>query len=545
MAGNVLDRLIGYVSPRRGANRLANRRKIELIDEFRKYEAASQGRRLKNWRAPATSADVEISTELPRLRNRARDLVRNNAIATAIITKHADYIVGSGIMPRFKTGTPSLDEILNNAFDGWAKQCDPEGVMDYYGKQYQACREMVEGGEAFVRKRLRRADDMLIPLQLQTLESDLCDVQKNEQKGKGSIRNGIEYDGIGRRRGYYIYDDHPGSGSTKSSEAKFVKADQIAHLFDPQRTQNRGVPWLTPVMVEIRDLHEYNQTELIRKKIEACNVAVVLSDDGQQDPLGVSDSGDGISTLTDANGQRIERFEPGMVVYAKNSKDVRFNTPAVSQGMEAYIRTCERRISAGARIPYQIVCADSSQSNFASGKLDILTYQRFVENFQWHYFIPQWCEPTAKWFLEAAVLAGMLSIDAVVEILWNPPEFASIDRLDDAKADLLEVRIGKRTPQEMIAKTGRDPQKVLQEFAEWNAQLDDLSITLDSDPRKMSLNGQIQLSPDAGAADVAGGSPNAPKVDVKPAAGKVKKPPAKPSGSAPKAAVKPGPAKSK
>jgi len=494
---NILDKVIGFIDPKAGAARAAYRARIEVIEGVRKYEAASQGRRLRNWQAPATDANIELAAELPRLRNRSRDLRRNNALAAAIVSKHADYLVGSGIKPTFKLeGSPDRAFELQNAFDLWAAQSDPEGRMDYYGQQHAAAQQMVEGGEAFARQRVRRTDDpLLVPMQIQILESDLVDIAKTETSGRNIIYNGIEYDKVGRRRGYYVFEDHPGSGRLRQTEPKFIRADQMVHLYEPQRTQNRGAPWLSPVMVDLRELQEYNQAELVRKKIESCNVAVVLDgDDAAEDPLG--EVGDG--TITDANGNPIERFEPGMILYARGGRDVRFNTPAISAGIEAYIRTRQRDICAGARIPYELATGDYSNANFASGKLGILAYQRFVTNFQWNFLIPQFCQPTIRWFLNAAVISGIISEDEAltVKVTWDPPEFESIDRLEDAKADLAEVRMGKRSLKEIVSKTGRNIEDVVKEFAEVNSLLDADAVVLDSDPRKMSGAGQLHNATD-------------------------------------------------
>ena len=47
----------------------------------RSYEGARVGRRTEGWVVAGTSANAEIGTALARLRDRSRDLVRNNAYA--------------------------------------------------------------------------------------------------------------------------------------------------------------------------------------------------------------------------------------------------------------------------------------------------------------------------------------------------------------------------------------------------------------------------------------------------------------------------------
>jgi len=50
-----------------------------------------------------------------------------------------------------------------------------------------------------------------------------------------------------------------------------VPAEQILHSYRVLRPgQIRGVPWLSPVMMALRDLDDYADAERVRKKIEAC-----------------------------------------------------------------------------------------------------------------------------------------------------------------------------------------------------------------------------------------------------------------------------------
>ncbi|MGE1157090.1 hypothetical protein, partial [Pseudomonas kitaguniensis] len=97
-------------------------------------------------------------------------------------------------------------------------------------------------------------------------------------------------------------------------------------------------------------------------------------------------------------------------------------------------------------------------------------------------------------------LASKLPLNVKVTIEWTMPEVESITRLDDARADLLEVRMGKRSMPEIISKTGRDPALVLKETDEWTQKVDktETKLVFDSDPRKVSINGQAQMSESGG-----------------------------------------------
>ncbi len=98
-----------------------------------------------------------------------------------------------------------------------------------------------------------------------------------------------------------------------------VPADSVIHLFKRDRVQQRGVPWGAPVMRALRDLDDWTNAELVRKKTEACLVGIVM---------GADEADQGVApAVVDADGKTIEQFEPGLIAYARGGKDIKFNQP--------------------------------------------------------------------------------------------------------------------------------------------------------------------------------------------------------------------------
>src|SRR6056297_4355921 len=169
-----LDRAIASVARRMATRRVLARQAFEGL--ARSYEGAARGRRTDGWHAPGSSADAEIGRAGALLRDRMRDLVRNNPHAAKAVSVLVNNIVGAGVMPRAASGDAALDRRVDALFARWAAGADADGQLDFYGLQTLICREMVEAGEVLLRRRLRRASDGLpVPLQLQVLEADLLD----------------------------------------------------------------------------------------------------------------------------------------------------------------------------------------------------------------------------------------------------------------------------------------------------------------------------------------------------------------------------------
>ena len=93
MSANWFDRAIASVAPRAAARRVLARQAFETLT--RGYDGAAKGRRTDGWRAPGSSADAEIGVAGALLRDRMRDLVRNNPHAAKAVAVLVNAYVGA------------------------------------------------------------------------------------------------------------------------------------------------------------------------------------------------------------------------------------------------------------------------------------------------------------------------------------------------------------------------------------------------------------------------------------------------------------------
>ena len=496
MKQNILDRAIGWIAPAAGVRRFRQRAAIEVMK--RGYDGASRDRLRYGWRTAGTSADTEIANAGALLRDRSRDLTRNNPYAANALAVLVTHAVGAGIVPRSK------DKKVNALFAEWAKQCDADGHSDFFGIQSLAVREMLEADTGMVRKRRRRAEDGLaVPLQLQLLEIDHLDTAKNgDLTGSKRASYGIEYDSIGKTTAYWLFPQHPGNvalWSSTSLESKPIPAEDIAFAFDKMRAgQTQGVPWGTPAVTSLYDLQTYEQAELIRKKLEACMVGVVTGDD--ESSIGIPVDAETSPGVYNADGEIVEKFEPGMIYHARGGKDIKFTQPANTATYDSYKTSMLHTIAAGYRVPHALVSGRLDKVNYSSSKVGLETYKRTIEDLQWRVIIPMICQPMWDWFCEAAYFAGKIK-SRKVAVEWSPPRFPSADEAKDISARVTAVRGGLLNPMVAIAETGYTPDEVIAGYVEWNALLDKHGLIFDTDPRRMSQAGQTQQEPGDGAPD--------------------------------------------
>lgn len=500
---NALERAIEAVFP----SWAANRAKARLL--ARHYESASVGRRTDGWSRRGTDANAAASgNALFYLRAQARDLVRNNPWARRGLNRITSNTVGWGIRPK-ATGRGA--ERAQDLFRRWGEttDCDADERLTFFGLQRLVMRTVVEAGEVLVRRRPRRSSDGLaVPLQLQVLEPDYLDTGRDAIVGQagGPIIQGIEFDRVGTRVAYWLFDEHPGGARLTNLTSRRVPAENILHVYNVERAgQVRGASWFAPVDVRLHDLAEFEDATLMKQKIAACMAAFVTDLDGSGVALGESG--------TDrASDQPTDTFEPGMIMNLPPGKQVTVANPPVASDYQGFATSQLRAVAAGLGVTYEDLTGDYSQVNYSSARMGRTTHMRDVEDWRWNMLIPQFCAPAWAWMVEMANIAGADLEVAPAE--WTPPPMPMLDPGAEADAYSKMVRIGAMTLDDMVREQGFDPAEHWAAYAESLARIDRLKILLDSDPRRMSQAGQKQESAAAPAsATPANGTPKngAPK----------------------------------
>lgn len=474
MRRNIIDRLVSFVNPEAGAKR-ARARLLEGIftDGERKFDSAGGGRR-NNWKATSTSANAEIGQASRALRDRHRDMARNNPYVRKAIEVIAANVVGTGIKPSIQDTRTRALRSTKASWRAWADTtlCDFEGRKTFAGIQRLVMRSVAESGEVFVRSR-RKAGVGPIPLQLQVLECDFLDTGKDgiTTPDGGHIMQGIEFDASGKRVAYWMYDHHPGETRVYRSLASArIPASEILHIYHEERPgQIRGVPFGASVMMRLKDFDEYEDAQLIRQKVAACFAAFVTD---TKDPM-PGDANDG--------GYPMERVEPGMIEYLPPGKQVTFGNPPPTEGYDDYSRRILQGAAAGYGITYEALTGDLSNVNFSSGRMGWIEMGRMIAEWQELMLVPQLCDAVWQWFVAAGSIAGTASDTATVS--WTPPARMMIDPVKETKGLSEQVRNGFISWQEAVRQMGYDPDMITEELAQDYAQFEKLGFMLACDPR--------------------------------------------------------------
>jgi lambda family phage portal protein len=492
---SALDRVLMTIAPKYALDRM--RARAAALAMARHYDAASTGRRTSGWQRNFSDVNAANVPAIQMLRAHARDMVRNNSWARNGLRTIAKNTVGWGIHPKAMDLPEASAAALHELWRKWAgsTECDADGRKTFYGMQAHVIRAVAESGEVLIRRRRRRVEDGLtIPLQLQVLESDYLDTRKDGLRGQqgGPIIQGVEYDGIGRRAAYWLFEQHPGAMRLWPSQvvSKRVPAEDVLHIYAEDRPgQVRGITWFAPVIVNLKDFDEYEDATLMRQKIAACFAAFVTDTDGGAGALGAPD---------EQGDPTIETIEPGTISYLPMGKSVEFSNPPVVSDHDSFSKSNLRRVAAGLGVTYEDLTGDYSQVNFSSARMARLSHWANVHDWRWNMLIPHFCDPVWRWAMEQMIIAGEIDCPAPPDAQWTPPPMPMIEPDKEGLAYVRLVRAGAMTHDEMVREQGQDPDQHWAEYAAGLKKLDAFGIKLDSDVRAVSQAGLTQERVGAG-----------------------------------------------
>lgn len=463
------------------------------------WDAAGAGSRSKGWLASSSGINTLIVGHAATLRNRSRDQIRRNPWARQATDRFVSNAIGTGIKPKSRHPDEATRARLHEAWFDWTDESDPEGIGDFYEQQAVAVRAIFESGEVFVRLRPRlQQDGLSVPLQVQMLEAEHVPLSENRIADNGNmIISGIEFDRIGRRVAYHMYRQHPGefiAARPGSGELVRVPAAEVLHLFVRDRPgQVRGVPRLSTILTRLLDLDQYEDAELVRKKVAAIFTGFVIP--------GVGEDGTPLVTeKPDEDGYEMPAMEPGLMAKLPPGSELKFAAPAeVGTSYDPFMNWMLHGIAAGSGITYEMLTGDLSDVNFSSIRAGLLEFRRGIEQFQHNTPVYQLNRPVWHAWLDQAALAGAIPVGeyranrrAYRAVDWIPQGWPWVDPEKEQRAAVRSVRAGFDSRARVVSGRGEDIETIDKEIAEDNARADRLGLVLDSDPRVVSQAGLTQ-----------------------------------------------------
>lgn len=432
------------------------------------FDGGLSKRRLKTFHASRAHVNTLIQAAGADMTARARYLIRNNGYAANAVESWAGNAVGTGIKPSSGIADAVLKDRVQRLWLRWTDESDAEGLTDFYGQQRRAARELFIAGEVFFRIRPRRPEDGLtVPLQLQMLPAEMLPLNHNQLLENGHrIRQGIEFDKIGRRVAYHFLRRHPGDITDPglAGETVRVPAESVLHIVDPvDAGQLRGVSRFSPALVKLFLLDQYDDAELDRKKVAAMFVGFVRRPERELDNAADRDD----------QGEPLLPLEPGQLQMLDDGEDITFSAPAdVGGNYESFQYRTLLQVAAALGLPYANLTADMLKANYSNTRAALLEFRRRIESFQHSVIVYQMCRAVWARWMDMAVLSGQLALPDYeqrradyLDCNWLPPRWDWVDPLKDIRAETLAIQSGFKSRTQAIGERGFDAAMVDAEIA--------------------------------------------------------------------------------
>lgn len=443
------------------------------------YDAGGHGRRASSFSAAnGWSMEYLLGKTLDTVQRRVLHEVRNNPITGRIVDVITRSTVMSGPKPKIK------DERLRALWKKQAKKIDANGRLSFDSMLALVVRDAATRGEVFARIRTRTKKDVEngmceVPFQVQLVPSEQVPIVKSsivKISNDAEFRSGIIFKGPGQRDAYIFLRRHPRNGSLEGlarEDFAVVPAASVLHVYQGREPgQLRGEPWLVRSIIRLKELDEYMDAELVKKKFAAKMTTFYKAPPAQS-------SGAEILSGPDEEVETVEdEFVPGQIdagagVTVPPGWEVLI-PPAHEVGgdFSVFVRQTIMEACMAAHAPYELVTGDFSQTaeralryyNKAIYEPVLQARREMVES--------QFMNPVFREFVKAAVKSGKWtpptgeSWEDYADIEWSWQPIPHLQPLQEINAKIAAAKNGMKSISGAIRELGYDPDEVAQELRE-------------------------------------------------------------------------------
>lgn len=403
------------------------------------------------------------------VRDRARYVVANCPYAKSILETFTTHVVGPWASVSFpRGGVPeSLRDEITDAFDAWAM------ATDFWEKVKTMLRAKVTDGEAFALFTTDRAIvDQLnhVTLNIKPIECDRVE-SWTEMVTRDNEFDGVRFDANGHPVEYRILKYHPGDYRTsiKNRAGDWVKAANVIHFFETIRPEQvRGISDFVSAL-DIPALQKSYRSSVVDTAINAASISGVLSTDQVPECFDDEDASIGKCAMEVKPNTVFQAQRGAFVTLPEGWKLNQLQAQQPTSLYDSFVRSLIAELAACLCMPVNIAMCDSSQHNFASAKLDHMTYGDKIAAVRSVLSVKILDRVFFKWLEEYAIGRDIdaRTLAALHRTEWLFTERSNSDVMKDASADNTRLGNGTTTLAALYAKDGRDWKR---ETDEWIAE---------------------------------------------------------------------------
>lgn len=456
----------------------------------RQYAAASTSRLFSDFFDSNRSADSELYPVIRRMRNRSRDLARNNEYVKRYLDLLKNNVVGDrgfSLQVKATTATGDLDQSGNqaveDAFRKWGKRgnCSVDGKSSFIDIQKMIMEGLARDGEVFLIK--HRSASFRDSFAVELIEPDRVDEQKNEQAANGNdIRMGVELDAFRRPVAYHLLNYHPGdydyTSISKSTSHTRVPADRVIHIYMPLRAgQTRGEPWTASAIGAIKQLDGFREAAVVNARLGASKMGFFTSPQG-----------DGFVADEMDNGVPIMTAEPGTFHQLPAGVSLQqFDTPFPSNEFDDFHKSILKGIASGLGVSYTSLSNDLEATSYSSIRQGALEERDQYRNLQ-RFFIDHVIRPVYEAWLESAMEMGSFGIPLrQYERFADASEFRGrawqwVDPQKEMTAAIMGMKNGVLSLQDVASNYGKDTEELLAQIQRDKALMEQFGVSYALEP---------------------------------------------------------------
>lgn len=436
MALTLTDRIVALVSPARAAQRYMLREGVADYEKRRadlSYRGAITTRMGTPYGSSTSINGVRQPTAQDQrsMRDRARNLERNNPLAAGVLDRAVENVIGTGIRVEPRTENDDFNSQVKVLWADFCKNCDVRKMRTF--EQMQAL---------LVRSELRDGDvgcllaEVSGEPKLQPIEGDYIESPAGKYNG-GMMVDGVELNGAGAPVRFYIksLNEKQATSYLPISERDFV------FLSDPnQFSMVRGVTKFAQSFWLFEHIDGYLEATVSAARIAACFGILIKKNNAAKafGALGTATNGQG-------NSQQTLRLEPGMAQYLQPDEDVTQLQPhQPTQNFPDAIAAFTRFVGLPFGLTIEQLLLDFSRTSYSSARAALLQARQTADMMQ-QRFACRFVSRVYQWAVSKWVKRGMITGDIPEDYWkheWIPQGRPWVDPTKDMQAALMAIDAG-------------------------------------------------------------------------------------------------------
>lgn len=510
---NLIDNLVAVFNPQKGVERFKARRKLEILNTgYSNHGASTTKKAMIGWQSTAGGVKKDIYKNRKKLIERSRDLYMGTSVATGALKTINTNVVGSGLKLKAAIDSETIgisddeaakvEELIEKEFELWSKdKIDNLGTMNFYQVQELVFLTVLLNGECFIKLNYFETPKNPYSLKLEILEPDRIYTPNNMLSDK-SVVEGVKTDKNGRVEGYYVSSEHP-LDATGAVTEKFIKVygsenqKNIIHLLFTERPEQvRGIPILSPVIENLKQLGNYTEAELMAAVISGLYAIFIESE--ADSPSG-ADVGELEAVendlLVDSEDETTIELAPGMIASLNPGEKAKATNPGRPNAQfDPFVTSILRQIGSALEVPYELLIKHFTASYSASRAALLEAWKMFRKRREW--FSENFTQPIYEEWLNEAYLLGRVELknygtDFLIDKAWcgsqwNGPSQGQIDPLKEANAAVIRINNGLSTrTRETAELNGGDFEQNVRILAKENKLLKEKGVVINAETTKI------------------------------------------------------------